>query len=57
MKKFMALVIVSWIAIIIYFIYFLEGEVAEKEIDFIQGGDIKKAEMVDSIKLKDSVNN
>ena len=57
MKKLMALVIVSWIAIIIYFIYFLEGEVAEKEIDFIQGGDIKKAEMVDSIKLKDSVNN
>ena len=53
----MALVIVSWIAIIIYFIYFLEGESANKEIDFIEGGDIKKAEMIDSIRLKDSVNN
>ena len=57
MIRLMALVIVSWIAIIIYFIYFLEGEVADKDIDFIQGGDIKKAEMVDSLKLKDSVNN
>jgi hypothetical protein len=57
MKKFMALVILSWIAIIIYFIYFLEAEVANKEIDFIEGGDIKKAEMIDSLKVKDSVNN
>jgi hypothetical protein len=57
MRRLMALVIVSWIAIIIYFIYFLEGESANKEIDFIEGGDIKKAEMIDSIRLKDSVNN
>jgi hypothetical protein len=57
MKKLMALVIVLWIAIIIYFIYFLDAEFAEKDIDFIQGGNIKKAEMIDSIKLKDSVNN
>ena len=57
MKKFMALVILSWIAIIIYFIYFLEAEVGNKEIDFIEGGDIKKAEIIDSLKLKDSVNN
>ena len=57
MKKFMALVIVSWIAIIIYFIYFLEGEFTSKDIDFIQGGDIKKAEMIDSLKAKDSLNN
>jgi hypothetical protein len=57
MRKLMALVIVSWIAIIIYFIYFLEAESANKEIDFIEGGDIKKAEMIDSIRLKDSVNN
>ena len=57
MKKFMALVILSWIAIIIYFIYFLEAEVGNKQIDFIEGGDIKKAEIIDSLKLKDSVNN
>ena len=57
MKKLMALVIVLWIAIIIYFIYFLEGEVASKEIDFIQGGEIKKAGMIDSLKAKDSLNN
>jgi hypothetical protein len=57
MRRLMALVIVSWIAIIIYFIYFLEAESANKEIDFIEGGDIKKAEMIDSIRLKDSVNN
>ena len=57
MKKLMALVIVLWIAIIIYFIYFLEGEVSSKEIDFIQGGHIKKAGMIDSLKAKDSLNN
>jgi hypothetical protein len=57
MKKFMALVILSWIAVIIYFIYFLETEVGKKEVDFIEGGDIKKAEMIDSLKLKDSINN
>ena len=57
MRRLMALVVLSWIAIIIYFIYFLDAEFAENKIDFIEGGDIKKAEMVDSIKLKDSVNN
>ena len=57
MKKLMALVIVLWIAIIIYFIYFLEGEFTSKNIDFIQGGDIKKKEMIDSLKAKDSLNN
>ena len=57
MKRFIALLVASWIVIIIYFTCFLEVESPQKEIDFIEGGDIQKAEMIDSLKLKDIVNN
>lgn len=49
MKKFIALLIASWIVIIIYLVYFVEVETPQKEIEFIQGGDIQKAQMIDSL--------
>ena len=56
MKRFIALLVASWIVIIIYLTCFLEVERPQKEIDFIEGGDIQKAEMMDSLKTKDSLN-
>jgi hypothetical protein len=56
MKRFIALLVASWIVIIIYLTCFLEVESPQKEIDFIEGGDIQKAQTIDSLqKLVDSL--
>lgn len=56
MKKFLALLVASWIVIIFYFLFFLDIKPANKEIEFIQGGDIQKAQTIDSLqKLVDSL--
>lgn len=53
MKRFVPLTILSLIILIICFIYFLKNK--SKEIDFIEGGDIRNSEIIDSINFKDSL--
>jgi hypothetical protein len=55
MKKYLIVLSASWIVIILYFIY-LEFYSPENKIEFIQGGNIQKAQTIDSLQnLVDSI--